>query len=462
MFELKKLESSHVHSLLGINEDHFNDFKAKNSIEKIMKTASAFANADGGDLYVGIGDISESDRLNNLYADQEEANNCIQNVFSCFNDGQEYLSCEFLDLNGAGLSLRFTVQKTPFVVETPSGKIYKRQNAADREIKSISDRRLLDLEKGVRSHEDRPSEVLPIEVEESPILTDFLKHMVPSEDVEGFFRKERLIDLKTGALRYCGVLLFDENPQSVLPHSGVKIYRYKTLSDEGNRDDLQAQPETIEGSIYNIIYKSVERTKSVVESIPILSEKGLAEIKYPEEAIHEIICNAVLHRDYSINDYVHIRIFDNRIEVESPGKLPGPVTVTNILKQRFARNKKLVRLIAKFPKPPNKDVGEGLNTAFQTMQKLNLGKPIIENKSTSVMITLRHEPLASKEEIIKNYLENNGSINNTKAREICNLQSDSIIRKTFQRMIAAAELEKVPETRGKGTLYRLAQPLELE
>ena len=406
-------------------------------------------------MFVGIGDESESDRLSGLFKNPEEANDCIQSVYSCFSDGQEYLDCSFLEFEGIGFAIHFTIQKTPFVVETAAGNVYKRQNAADREVKSAQDRQMLDLEKGVRSFEDRPTEIEKSEIMDSQSLTEFLAHLVPTADPDGFLLKERLVAPKTDNMRVCGVLLFDENPQSVIPHSGVKIYRYKTLSDEGEREDLDSQPETVEGNLYNVIFKAVERTKEIVESIPIMSDKGLKEVKYPEEAIHEIICNAVLHRDYSINDYVHVRIFDNRIEVESPGKLAGPVTVSNILKQRFARNKKLVRLIAKFPKPPNKDVGEGLNTAFQSMQKLNLGKPKIENRSASVLVALKHEPLASKEEIIRDYLKRRGEINNTRAREICNLQSDSIIRKTFQKMIQANEIEKVPGTRGKGTKYRI-------
>ena len=58
-------------------------------------------------------------------------------------------------------------------------------------------------------------------------------------------------------------------------------------------------------------------------------------IEYPIETLHEITTNAVLHRDYSVADDIHIRIFDNRIEVESPGRLPGHVTQENILDERF-------------------------------------------------------------------------------------------------------------------------------
>jgi ATP-dependent DNA helicase RecG len=50
-----------------------------------------------------------------------------------------------------------------------------------------------------------------------------------------------------------------------------------------------------------------------------MGSSGLEEITYPDETLHEIITNAVLHRDYSVASDVHVRIYDNRIEVESPG-----------------------------------------------------------------------------------------------------------------------------------------------
>jgi predicted HTH transcriptional regulator len=82
---------------------------------------------------------------------------------------------------------------------------------------------------------------------------------------------------------------------------------------------------------------------------------------------------------------------------------PAHVTVENILDERFARNGKLVRLINKFPDPPNKDVGEGLNTAFAAMKKLQLKDPLITELENSVVVNIRHESLASPEEIVMEY-----------------------------------------------------------
>ncbi|WP_187270233.1 ATP-binding protein [Pontibacter qinzhouensis] len=101
----------------------------------------------------------------------------------------------------------------------------------------------------------------------------------------------------------------------------------------------------------------------------------------------------MLHRDYSIASDIHIRVFDNRVEIGSPGVLAGHVTIHNILTEQAARNGTLVRLINKFPNPPNKDVGEGLNTAFKEIQALRLKHPEIIEKPNSVLVVIKHEAL---------------------------------------------------------------------
>jgi ATP-dependent DNA helicase RecG len=70
-----------------------------------------------------------------------------------------------------------------------------------------------------------------------------------------------------------------------------------------------------------------------------------------------VFVNAIVHRDYSISDDVHVTIFNDRIEIASPGKLPGYVRVDNILDARFSRNSKLVRCLNRYRDAPNKDMG---------------------------------------------------------------------------------------------------------
>jgi len=171
--------------------------------------------------------------------------------------------------------------------------------------------------------------------------------------------------------------------------------------------------------------------------------------------LHEIITNAVIHRDYSIADDVHIRIFDNRVEVESPGRLPAHVTPSNILQERFSRNGNIVRVINKFPDPPNKDVGEGLNTAFDEMRKLKLKDPIIEERDHSVLVHIRHERLASAEEIVLQYLLEEDQITNSKGRELTGIESENAMKNVFYRLRDRGLLEQVPELRGSKAAWRL-------
>ena len=177
-------------------------------------------------------------------------------------------------------------------------------------------------------------------------------------------------------------------------------------------------------------------------------------VKYPFETLHEIVTNAVLHRDYSIAADVHIRIFDNRIEVESPGLLPGHVTTRNILDEQFARNGALVRLINKFPNPPNKDVGEGLNTAFKAMGKLRLKPPLIEETENAVIVNIKHDPLASPEESVMDYLGNHDLITNRLARELTGITSENTMKEVFYRLRDSQQIERVPGRSAAAAAWR--------
>ena len=143
--------------------------------------------------------------------------------------------------------------------------------------------------------------------------------------------------------------MFSDEPQIGLPkQSTIKLYRYAGTDKVGTRAALQGQPHTIEGNLYDQIFAAVRATVEMVEAVRLLGPGGLEPVTYPEVALHEIITNAVIHRDYSIADDIHVRVFDNRIEVASPGRLPAHITPQNILDERAARNGFIVRWITNF------------------------------------------------------------------------------------------------------------------
>jgi ATP-dependent DNA helicase RecG len=223
---------------------------------------------------------------------------------------------------------------------------------------------------------------------------------------------------------------------------------------EAERDFLVFDPITVEGPVYDLIYDSVEKVKEIIEGIEKTGPSGMEKVIYPEEALHEIITNAVLHRDYSVAADVQIRIFDNRVEIESPGRLPGHVTVENITKTQFARNPKLVRLVNKFSDPPNKDVGEGINTAFEAMEKLRLKKPVFVEGDGSVTVTLKHESLASPEQIVLEYLKTESEITNQIARDLTGIKSENSMKQVFYKLRDIGELEQTPKVKGKKPSWR--------
>jgi ATP-dependent DNA helicase RecG len=230
------------------------------------------------------------------------------------------------------------------------------------------------------------------------------------------------------------------------------VTRYETKEEDPERDHL-ASSELIEGPAYQLIHKVVERITEVMSAISIWTVDGLKKVQYPPEAVWEIVVNAIIHRDYAIADDVQIRLFDNRIEVQSPGKLPAFVRVDNILDVRYSRNKQLVRTLARYANPPNRDMGEGLNTAFQKMKEWKLRSPVIEETDNSVLVVIPHTPLAKPEEIVMEFLRKNGLITNKQARELTGIRSENAMKNVFYSLRDGGFIEMIPK--GNKTEWKL-------
>jgi ATP-dependent DNA helicase RecG len=436
-------------------EGHFCDLKSKDiQPAKLTRSIAAFANADGGELLIGVDDLkTEHLRTWRGFSSIEEANGHLQTFEVLFPLGGDFEYSFLSAPNRTGLILQIVIHKTAQIKKASDGKAYVRRGAQNLPATGEDELARLRFNKGITSFEN---ELVPVEVDfiaNSAIVIEFMLEVVPSAEPINWLRKQRLV--VDGKPTVAGLVLFADEPQALLPkRCGIKIYRYKTNDPEGTRETLAFDPITVDGCAYNQVHLAVQRTVEVIEGISTLGEVGLERTAYPHETLHEIITNAVLHRDYSIADDVHVRIFDNRIEVQSPGTLPAHITVENILDERFARNGSLVRLINKFPNAPNKDVGEGLNTAFEAMRRLRLKDPEVVQLDNAVLVNIRHELLASHEELVMEFLKRHSDINNTQAREICHVNSESIIKRLFTRMMTHRMIERVPGLRGRAIAYR--------
>ncbi len=364
----------------------------------------------------------------------------------------EILTCE----SYSSIILHLTVHKTQCIIYATDKTAYVRHgvqnlpcNTGDKLIK-------LRMDKGISSYEDEFTSCPFNEINSSTVLIGFINQVVPQTSNYDWLHSQKLMNDST-KISVAGVLLYNECPQVILPkQSAVRILRYHTDEKEGTRDTLEnGYPISIEGDLYTLIKQTVAKVCEIVELTQVVSNNKIELKEYPEVTLHEIIANAILHRDYSVRKDIQVRIFSNRIEIESPGLLPGHITVDNILKEQFSRNPKIVRLISKFPSPPNKDVGEGLNTAFEAMMKMQLQKPQIIETESSVLVIIKHERLADAETSVLDYMRTHETISNSQARYLTGITDANKMKRVFNRLKSQNKLEIVPGTRSSATLWRL-------
>jgi ATP-dependent DNA helicase RecG len=407
-------------------------------------------------VFIGIGEEKQGNIKTRQwvgFADMESANAHIQILDGMAKLGTHYQASFLSSEKYPGLVLHLTIFKTLDILKATDGSIFVRRNAQNLRVDGQEGLDRLKLDKGISTFEDEAVNVDPVTITNSKAIIEFVLNVVPSSEPEDWTASQFLIS--SGKPTVAGVLLYSDTPQAALPkRSAIKIFRYKTRDEEGTRETLAFEPVTVEGNIYDLIKESVLGTKKLVEGIKRLGVKGLEDVTYPHETLHEIVTNAVLHRDYSIVADIQIRIFDNRIEVESPGKLPGHVTISNILREQSARNPKIVRLINKFPNPPNKDVGEGLNTAFEAMKKLRLKEPEIEERENSIVVYIGHSPLASPEDTVMDYLASHKEITNSIGRDLTGIRSENTMKEVFLRLKRRYLIEPVPGKRGNASAWQ--------
>ena len=159
----------------------------------------------------------------------------------------------------------------------------------------------------------------------------------------------------------------------------------------------------------------------VIESGVEIHSGFITIYKIPERAIKEAITNAVIHRDYYIKRDIEIKIFEDRVEILSPGLFPYNITRKNIglVRADGYRNDLLVKHLREFPEPPNLDRNEGVQAMKNEMKKQNLFPPIFityPHIEDSVEVLLLNEERPSEWEKIHKYLQDNRYINNQKSK----------------------------------------------
>jgi ATP-dependent DNA helicase RecG len=440
------------------DESHFFDLKSKAIDGRGMqKVCVAFGNADGGEFIVGVKDKKDGgtaqDRWDG-FVELEAMNGSLQSVFDLKPTAP--VTYEFLRCDGfPGYLLRILVEKSSEVLSTSDDRVIVRHGAQSLTVKDPDRLQQLAFSKGATSFEDNVLKDVPTEmITDSASIVKFLGDYSPKSDPLDFVISQNLVDYKSWEVRIAAALLFHDIPSAIIPRKcAVKVTRYETREDDPERDHLATQT-TIEGPLINLIQQTVETVTKLMSEVKVWTSDGMGTLDYPPEAIWETVVNAIIHRDYSISDDVQVLIFDDRIDIRSPGKLPGYVTIENILDARFSRNPKIVRTLNRYKDAPNKDLGEGLNTTFQKMKEFGLKSPEIFEDGNYVVVRLPHTPLATPGEAIMRFLETHPRITNRQARDITGIRSENLVKIEFYKLRDSGLLEQIPELKGPKSAWR--------
>lgn len=185
--------------------------------------------------------------------------------------------------------------------------------------------------------------------------------------------------------------------------------------------------------------------------------------EYPLEAVQELVINAIAHRDYNLQgDTIHLNIFSDRLEVQSPGDLPGPVTLENLLEARFSRNLVIVQLLADLGYVER--LGYGLNRVIKLLRQHGLRPPRFEVLAGTFRVTLfsNHETLPAhlaalpgmggldindRQRMALDYLARFRRITNRDYQEICPDVHSETLRRDLSDLVALGVIIKVGDKR---------------
>jgi ATP-dependent DNA helicase RecG len=199
--------------------------------------------------------------------------------------------------------------------------------------------------------------------------------------------------------------------------------------------------------------------------------------EYPEEAVREAVVNAVAHRDYSSyvrGSYIQLRLFADRLEVQSPGGLYGNVTEETLEEEQSTRNRVLMRLMEDAHLVENR--GSGIRAMIDAMRRLNLEPPRFQDRRASFLVTFRNHtlmgpdaiawlnrfadrPLADRQRLALVYLRYNEQLTNSDYQRLNHV--DSVTASRELRGLVQSGLVEQHSTR-RWAYYTLSSAAETE
>jgi ATP-dependent DNA helicase RecG len=264
-----------------------------------------------------------------------------------------------------------------------------------------------------------------------------------------------------------GLLLFGHSPSQWVHSAEITAVRYagREMSDQFIRED-------IDGPLPDQIRKAEAFAQA--NTLQEVALEGLTREErpaYPGDVLREVIVNAAAHRDYTIQgEGIRILIFGDRIQVYSPGRLPGHVTVENIVEERFSRNPVIVQVLADMGFIER--LGYGIDRMLRLLQDEGHPAPVFEETTAGFQVTIyaRHAPpptrrsrwaqldLNPRQELALQYVTEHNRITNREYQKLCPDVSAETIRRDLSDLVHKDVLLRIG--RKRATYYILKMPSE--
>jgi len=265
---------------------------------------------------------------------------------------------------------------------------------------------------------------------------------------------------------YAALAMFGREPQRWLPSAMILAARFigPSFSDQYVKLEIRGTlPEQIRQAELFV-------RQNLAQTVQLTGLTHEERHGYPLEAVRELLVNAVAHRDYNLQgDMIHLNIFSDRLEVHSPGYLPGPVNLDNLLEARFSRNAVIVQTLADLGFIER--LGYGLDRVVRVMRQNNLAPPRFEEVAGAFRATLyaapqpapgeshRHQPayrelnLNTRQESALDYLGSYHRITNREYQELCPDVHAETLRRDLSDLVRLGLLIKIGDK--KSTYYVL-------
>ena len=333
----------------------------------------AMANADGGMLAIGVSDKTRT--LEGVDQYTEKLNELLRVPFDFCNPSIpvtcSYLPCKDKDGNENHILL-MEIPASMYLHTNQADEAFMRVGDKSRKL-SFDERVQLMYDKGERFYEDTTAYGATVDDIDLDAVAEYARLVGYSKTPLEYMRenngfvttnKQGEEDVSTAC-----ILLFGKNPQKFFPRARTRFIRYEGVDEKVGAEMNVIKDVTFEGTILNQVRKTIDFIETQVREHTFLGQHGqfVTRRDYPEFVIQEMTVNSVCHRAYSIKGTeIQIKMFDDRLVFESPGKLPGMVKPTNIRNTHFSRNPKISAFLKAYHYV--KEYGEGVDRIYRELE----------------------------------------------------------------------------------------------